>query len=290
MYVASDCLFVRGCRIISAMRVVAWNIRAGGGRRVEAIGAQLARWSPDVVALSEFRATRPSQALARALAQRGFRHQETTADLCRPGVNTLVAASRWPLRRLRADNSPREPGRWLLVVVEAPEPFALGAMHVPNRASGRKDTFLAGVLRVARAWRDGPAVLVGDTNSGRIGLDEARPVFNDNEDRWLRALDACGWTDAFRCLHPRARAYTWYSPNAGNGFRIDQGFVNAALLPRLRAARYAWGRMRASVATAGSLTQHAPVHRLLALKARAVLSDHAAFLLDFVDGRTVTGC
>ena len=42
------------------MRLVSWNIRAGGGRRVEGIAEQIARWQPDVVALSEFRATPPS--------------------------------------------------------------------------------------------------------------------------------------------------------------------------------------------------------------------------------------
>ena len=42
------------------MRIVSWNIRAGGGRRIARIADQIARWAPDVVALSEFRATPPS--------------------------------------------------------------------------------------------------------------------------------------------------------------------------------------------------------------------------------------
>jgi hypothetical protein len=33
------------------MRIVLWNIRAGGGRRVGAILDRLASWEPDVVAL-----------------------------------------------------------------------------------------------------------------------------------------------------------------------------------------------------------------------------------------------
>jgi len=57
------------------MRIVAWNIRAGGGRRVDAIARQLHRWAPDVVALSEFRATAPSLALAARLAADGLPHQ-----------------------------------------------------------------------------------------------------------------------------------------------------------------------------------------------------------------------
>ena len=61
------------------MRIVSWNIRAGGGSRTWAIADQLARWSPDVVALSEFRATPPSVDLSRVLARRGLIHQLCTA-------------------------------------------------------------------------------------------------------------------------------------------------------------------------------------------------------------------
>jgi exonuclease III len=39
------------------------------------------------------------------------------------------------------------------------------------------------------------------------------------------------------------RAYTWYSPNGRNGFRIDQAFINAPLMQRVRDARYVWGRV-----------------------------------------------
>src|SRR5689334_2290776 len=63
-----------------AVRLIAWNIRAGGGVRVAAIGRQLQRWAPDVVALSEFRATPPSGLLRRALAESGLAHQLATAD------------------------------------------------------------------------------------------------------------------------------------------------------------------------------------------------------------------
>src|SRR5437870_11620707 len=115
------------------MRIVAWNIRAGGGYRVDAIARQLGRWKPDVVVLSEFRATAPSRALEAALAQRGLAHQHTTADARLPGRNALLVAARWPLRRVRLRNSPDEPGRWLAAAVDAPLPLAVGAMHVPNR-------------------------------------------------------------------------------------------------------------------------------------------------------------
>src|SRR5213594_2542679 len=243
------------------MRIVAWNIRAGGGERVPRISRHLTRWAPDAVVLSEFRATPPSLELARALAAFGLVHQCTSASPRTPSANALLVAARWPLRRLRLSTQPREPGRWLLASVNAPRPLLLGAMHVPNRVTGRKYRFLDAVLACARRWRLGPALFVGDTNSGRRGLDEEVPVFSAREEGWIDSLAVCGWLDAFRHLRAEARAYTWYSPNGRNGFRIDQAFVNAALLARLRDAAYVW-------AGASRGRKGAP-------------SDHAALLVDF---------
>jgi exonuclease III len=242
------------------IRVVAWNIRAGGGVRAEAIARQLARWAPDVVALCEFRATPPSVRLARLLAERGLVHQATTAIAGLPSANALLVAARWPLRRLRLRAGPGDCARWLLTKVDAPIPFTVGAMHVPNRVTGRKYVFHDAVLTSASRWRLGPALLVGDTNSGRRGIDEETAAFNRREEGWIDGLARCGWADAFRLLRGEARAYTWYSPNGRNGFRIDQAFVNRALQPHLRDVRYVWGgRARGR---------------------REALSDHAALLLD----------
>jgi exonuclease III len=245
------------------MRIVAWNIRAGGGRRVDRIAQQLARWAPDVVALSEYRATPPSVALGAALAQRGLVHQLTTADARAPGRNALLVAARWPLRRVRLGLAPRDPARWLVTLVESPVPLVLGAMHVPNRVTRRKYPFLDAVLACAVRWSRGPALFVGDTNSGRRTIDEETPAFNAREEGWIDALAACGWHDAFRHLRADARVYTWYSPNGRNGFRIDQAFVNAALLAYLKDATYVWGRA--------------------ARGRRDALSDHAALLVDLSD-------
>jgi exodeoxyribonuclease III len=223
------------------MRVVFWNIRAGGGVRAAPIARQLGSWRADVVALCEFRGTPPSGELARAVAGLGLRYQCATTDPTRPSVNAILLASRWPLRRVRLLAAPVEPCRWLLARILAPIPLAIGVMHVPNRISGRKYPYLSRVLEIARREWPGPALFLGDTNSGRIGLDEQVPAFNLVEDGWMRDLHEAGWTDAFRHLRGRARSYTWYSPNGGNGFRIDQAFLNRVLQPRLRRFRYDWG-------------------------------------------------
>jgi hypothetical protein len=53
------------------MRIVSWNIRAGGGRRCHDIAAQIVAWRADVVVLSEFRATPHGAKIAASLAQAG---------------------------------------------------------------------------------------------------------------------------------------------------------------------------------------------------------------------------
>ena len=136
------------------MRILSWNIRAGGGRRIEAIEAQLQRWAPDVVTLSEYRGTPPSQWLARNLVGAGFAHQLSTASANSPTVNSLLVASRWPVRRLRLRGSPRESSRWLLLEVLTTSPFTLGVMHVPNRVTGRKLPFLDALLDLAARPRN----------------------------------------------------------------------------------------------------------------------------------------
>ena len=209
----------------------------------------------------EFRATPPSAALAAALARAGLGHQLTTADPHRPARNALLVAARWPLQRVRLGGAPAERARWLAARVDAPAPLVIGALHAPNRVTGRKYPFLDAVLGCARRWRLGPALLVSDTNSGRRGIDEEAPAFSLREEGWIDALARCGWLDAFRHLRPAERAYTWYSPNGRNGFRIDQGFLNAALLAALKDTAYAWG----GAASRGR---------------RDRLSDHAALVID----------
>jgi exonuclease III len=244
------------------MRIVFWNICAGGGVRARRIAERLVAWAPDVAALCEFRGTPPSVAVSTGLAEYGLVHQCTTAATA---ANGLLLASRWPLRRVRGRAEPAaEPGRWLLAEVGAPSPFTAGVMHVPNRVTGRKDAFYAEVLAMIRRWRRGPALLLGDTNTGRPDVDEEVPVFGPREVAWLDAIERLGWADAFRSLHGPRRAYTWYSPNGRNGFRLDQAFINRELQPRVKGLAYAWGGRR----RAG---------------AGLPLSDHAAVLLDLAE-------
>ena len=109
---------------------------------------------------------------------------------------------------------------------------------------------------------------MGDTNTGRIDVDEEAPAFDKKEDGWMAAMEDARWHDAFRYIHGSERAYTWYSPNKGNGFRLDEAFVHHSMVERLTEARYHWGR-DVKIGTR-----------------RDALSDHAALVLDFTETPT----
>lgn len=243
------------------VKCIAWNIRAGGGVRSERIVSYLSRQQPDLIALSEFRGTPPSCAIAEALAAKGYNFQRTTACRRNPAVNALLVASRWPLRCISLRHAPDNAYRWLAVNVAAPEPFGVIALHVPNRSTGLKYPFQQSVVNVLERWRGLPVIVMGDTNSGKIHLDEETRTFNRTEHLWLESIEALGWCDAFRLQNPHGREYTWYSPNGRNGFRLDQMFVHPSLVPRVIDFQHHWA--------------DASHERL------EELSDHAAMILEF---------
>ena len=242
------------------MRVVSWNIRAGGGVRAKGIINQIRLWQPDIVALSEFRGTEASQSIAAGLYASGLSHQRTTTDPANPSVNSLLLASRWPLRTVTIQNAPDNPRRWLHVNIANPVPIAFVAIHIPNRSTGLKYPFLDAVTNTVKNWRGPAAIIIGDTNSGCIDIDEESPAFNKTEDQWIKTLNSLHWKDAFRLLHGNKKDYTWYSPNGRNGFRLDQAFLYPSLHDKLKYFEHVWG---------GNTSAR-----------REDLSDHAAIVMD----------
>ena len=250
------------------MRIVYWNIRAGGGVRIGGIADQIRRWRPDVVGLCEFRGTAASTALREALALQGLEYQLDRVNRRQPARNAVFLAARQPLREMRLARAPAERERWLVARLEAGP--VVGVLHAPNYVTGRKLDFFGAVLETTGRWRHGPAVIGGDTNTGVPPLDGPAAAFHDWETTWIGELAQRGWFDAFRREHPRSVMPTWYSPNRQTGYRLDQAFVNRALYDRLKRVCYRWGR-------GGGPDWDREQPRA---KRRDGLSAHAALLLD----------
>ncbi len=247
------------------MRIVGWNIRAGGGRRIKQIASQLWDWRPDIIALSEFRGTAPSEWLAQTLADVGLRYQLTTARASLPACNALLVASHWPATVIPIRSLPHPRERILPVHVAAPSPISILAVHGPLGATGVRRPFNATILTQLRNWKRAPGMLIGDTNTGKRGIDEESPVFDARDDAWMDGMAETGWPDSFRHFHGDRQAYTWYSPNRGNGFRLDEAFIHRSLLPSVASVEYHWA--------ADSTSR------------RDAVSDHAAIVVDLADER-----
>jgi exodeoxyribonuclease III len=239
-------------------RIVFWNIMHGGGKRAHAIVNQLMAWQPNLIALAEFRATPASQSIAENLHNLGFTHQLTTATEKHRARNGVFLASQAEVEIQTVWGMPKPRHRWILAEVNTQPAFHIGVMHIPNMHTKLKVPYHRSVLRLAKRWKLGDALLIGDTNSGLPDIDEESPAFTKPEAGFMNGLDKANWKDMFRFLHGDKREYTWYSPNGKNGFRLDQAFVNSELQARVTSFKYVWG-------DAGEHNQ---------------LSDHAAILLD----------
>ena len=221
--------------------IVGWNIRAGGGKRVQDIAEQLRAWQTDIAVLSEFRAGATGDALISHLDGLGLVNRRAAVHQVKQGTNAVLIASRWPLRSKRSAHTPDEPGRFVLADVNAPKPFSLAGVHIPNQVTGRKPQYHDALLALAANWSRRPLLIIGDTNSGKRDLDEERPVFNRRTHRWMEEMESADARDLFRELHGEKREYTWYSANGGNGFRLDQGFANRPFRRWVQAVGHFWG-------------------------------------------------
>jgi exodeoxyribonuclease-3 len=208
------------------MKIVALNIRHGGGARMERIAAWLDDHTADVLVLGEFRDNAVGSALRARLGARGW-HMASAGVA--PGVNGVLVASRRPMEAAGLTPDEATTGAMLLATLDDGTQV-LGA-YFPNMRA--KPPFFARCLQVARTRGETPFLLVGDLNTG-CNVRDVQP----GATRFLcaeafAALESeCGLADLWRRSHgDDAREWTWLS-HAGNGYRLDHAFANAAFEAR----------------------------------------------------------
>lgn len=235
------------------MRILTWNILHGGGpRRTPAIALAILDHRPDLVVLTEFRLTTGGQ-LAGVLHDHGLAHQAHTDPP--PKRNGILLASRFPITEIRRPD-PRVFGSKLITASVPGLGVHVGAAHVPDarahdhHALTRKSLYWKALLDIAGRWKDRPAMLLGDLNTGRPGLDEDARTLTSAA--MLGRLGEAGFTDAYRHLHPRGRDRSWYSAT-GSGFRLDHALTSASLTPRIESVRYSQSEREQR------LSDHAPM-------------------------------
>ncbi len=210
------------------MRLVTLNLRHGGAHHLSSLLESLLEYRADVLTLTEFRNNAAGAELRARLAADGFSHQAVSHG--RPARNAVLIAARAPFRA-----APRKVLRFdaeRLLSVRFEEFFLVG-VHMPN-LKAKQPHWLA-LLELAARERKARRVLLGDFNTGHNHADGNGFRFTCEAE--MGALEAGGWVDAWRHLHPQGREYSWYS-HKGRGFRLDHAFLSPALGPSLRHAAF----------------------------------------------------
>jgi len=226
------------------MRILAWNIRHGGGSRLSAIAAALARHDADVLVISECRGGAAGERLREVLAALGYRH--ASSAMPPPGRNGVLVAARRPLveRAAFADGLP-EPHRLIAVEIGT---LRLCGVYMPNLA--KKVPYWQRLIDGLGLDAGREALAIGDFNTCRAYLDEAGAI--DATAHFMDKIEAIGFCDLWRRRNPETREFSWYSTR-GNGFRIDHAFLSSALAARVEHIRYSHDERLAG------LSDHSPL-------------------------------
>lgn len=237
------------------MRVLTWNIRHGGGRRLPGIIGALRHHDPDVLVLTEYRV---GLGLEAALAEAGWRHQIGTNPPAR--ANGVLVAAHHVLELVPpGPEAPQLQERFVEVRLPGVG-LRLTAVHIPTQGDRRgkpdserwdKRSFWLALLAVARGRIDDAHVIIGDYNTGSNTHDAQGMPFTCSEQ--LAELEAMGWVDAWCRRHPDEPDFTWFS-SKGNGFRVDHGHLSPDLAARLVGAFHSHHEREQGLSDHASLT------------------------------------
>jgi exodeoxyribonuclease-3 len=223
---------------VTLLRILAWNIRQGGGARLPAIGQALADHDADILVLSEYRGGDSANRLRAVLAGLDYPHATTLTPP--PGGNGVLIAARHPFREHGAVcNSLPEPCR--MVLVEFPD-FRLAGIYMPNLL--RKVPYWEALIASLAGDAEGHALAIGDFNTCRAYVDEPGAI--DATAHFIDKVEAIGFCDLWRRNYPEGREFSWYSTR-NNGFRIDHAFLSPVLAARAGAVRYSHDERLAGV-------------------------------------------
>jgi len=237
------------------VRLLAWNIRQGGGTRLTGIMAAIARHDADALVLSEYRGGDSADRLRTALKAGGYRH---VTKLVPPPTRTgvLIAARRRFVERGPVCGQVEEP--WRLVDVDLGV-LRLTGVYMPNLQ--KKVPYWRTLVDAFALRASGDALAIGDFNTCRAYVDEPGAI--DATAHFMDSMAAVGFSDLWRHRYPDGREFSWYS-HRGNGFRIDHAFLSASLASRAGVIRYSHDERLAG------------------------LSDHSVLLLDLPRSRRGT--
>jgi exodeoxyribonuclease-3 len=213
------------------MKFLSFNIRHGGGSRVERIQQVIAGHAPDVLVLPEFRNNPAGEKLRSWL--RTFGHVEQSVPATElPGHNSVLLSSRLPFRRLEFPALGAEARRCVAVKFGS---LTVLAFYFATMEAKRP--LFEFIKQLPKALLRTDALLIGDMNTGCRYWDEGRMDLSLVEE--FGAVLGCGWTDVWRQRNPGVREWSWVEPWGRHiGYRLDHALVSPMLLPKVKEVRY----------------------------------------------------
>jgi exonuclease III len=212
-------------------RLLSFNIRHGGGKRIAQIQDVIAGHSPDILILPEFRNNPAGAALRTWLREFGHVHQ-AAGETELPAHNSVLVSSRRPFARIEFPELGAEARRCVAVRVGTLTVF--GFYFAVMEA---KRPLFEFIQRLAKTWLKRDTVLMGDFNTGCRYWDEGRMDLSLVDQ--FGAVLGCGWTDVWRARHPGVREWSWVEPWGRHvGYRLDHALVSPSLLPKIADVRY----------------------------------------------------
>jgi exodeoxyribonuclease-3 len=213
------------------VKIVALNLRHGGGSRIPRIEAAFAAHAPDVLILPEFRHNAAGAALRAWLDKFGHRHQLAPATDA-PAHNSVLLTARAPLRALEFPELGAEARRCVAA--------RLGSLTIFGfyfAVMEAKRPLFAFIRQLPKTLLKKETLLIGDFNTGCRYWDEGRMDLSLVEE--FGAVLGCGWTDVWRQRHPGIREWSWVEPWGRHiGYRLDHALISPPLLTRVRDVRY----------------------------------------------------
>ncbi len=204
-------------------KIVALNVRNGGGTRAAAICQYLETHDPDVVVLTEWRKGAAGRkfidwAESRAMAQATLNNVSS--------VNGVFFAARQPFRSVTMTPPGASPGVLMLAHFQG---WALLSGYFPQLLT--KAAFFSVCAELAMAHANTPFAIIGDLNTGNQLIDRSLDATPYACAEHFDALtEQAGLIDLWRHTNGiEAREWTWLS-HRGNGFRIDHAFANRPFL------------------------------------------------------------
>lgn len=232
------------------MKIATWNVNSVKSR-LEHLIKYLKEYSPDVVLLQELKCMTeafPAMEVEDAGYNIAVHGQKT--------YNGVAILSKYPIEdvetTLPGDDSD-EQARYIEAVTNG---IRVASVYVPNGQSPGSDKFQYKMNFFDRLREhaenllqyDEKLVIGADYNVAPDDIDVYDPeslrgstCFHPDEQSKFKAIEALGFTDAFRALHPNRQQFSWWDYRGGawnynKGYRIDHLLLSPLAADALTAA------------------------------------------------------